>query len=210
MAEWASNCLKPHIDKIKARDPVEIEEKELLNTIFGDFTDISDTYDALIMSETLISVAPPRSKKIEHDKYIKYVVNTYLQDVYILKERLNSYATRIKRIHNKSGRSELTSKHIEPLFDIVKDSFQSIVNTRGGHVHAKRYSDDELNDASTMALISNHSSDFQLHYDHSIAKAKIAWYERIRTNNAETKKLLDLYFKSLILVVKDGDSVFTP
>lgn len=210
MADWAGSCLSPYLKEFNAGNHFEIEEQDLLDKILGEFSDISNTYDALILSEVLISVAPPRSKRIEHGKYINYVVNTYLQDVYILKERLNSYATRIKRLHNKSGRSDLTKKHIDPLFGIVKNSFQNIVDTRGSHVHAKRYSDKELDDVSTMSLVSKYSLDYEPHFNDSISRAKIVWYERIKTNNIETKKLLDLYFESLILVVKDGDTVFMP
>jgi hypothetical protein len=120
MVEWGKRLLEPHMDTIMAGKSFENSQEQLLDTIFHGFIDISDTYEALVLSETLVSVAPPRSKKIEHDKYIKYVVNTYLQDVYILKERLNSYATKIKRIHNENGRENLTIEHIEPLFEIVK------------------------------------------------------------------------------------------
>ena len=210
MADWTKRLLEPHMDAIKAGKPFVNSQEQLLDTIFNGFIDISDTYEALVLSETLISVAPPRSKKIEHDKYIKYVVNTYLQDVYILKERLNSYATKIMRIHNKSGRENLTIEHIKPLFEIIKNKFQGIVDVRGGHVHAERYSDSELSDASFMALVSNNSSNFKFEYTDSLTKAKVIWYERMKTNNIETKNVLDLYFKSLIRVVKDGDSVFTP
>lgn len=210
MADWASSCLRPYLDEIKAGDPVKIEEQKLLDKIFTEFTDILNTYDALIMSEVLISVAPPRSKKIEHDKYIKYIVSTYLQDVYILKKRLNSYATRIKRLYKKSDRSDLVMKFIDPLFDFIKNSLESIVDTRGKHVHSKRYSDKELDDVSTMSLVSKYSPDFNIHFGDSVFKAKIVWYERIKSNNVETKKMLDFYFESLILVVKDNNTVFIP
>jgi hypothetical protein len=213
MLEWAKRILEPHMDTIMAGKPFENSQEQLMDIIFHGFIDISDTYEALILSETLISVAPPRSKKIEHDKYIKYVVNTYLQDVYILKERLNSYATKIMRIHNNSGRNKLTEQHIKPLFEIVKNKFQGIVNVRGGHVHAERYCDSELRHASIMSLASNNLSDFKSEYPEysdSLVKAKVIWYERMKNNNIETKKVLDLYFKSLILVVQNGNSVYTP
>lgn len=207
MANWASKTLMPHMDKVNAGEESEFVEKQIFNTIFTGFTEIMDTYEALEFSGDLLSVASPRSKKIAKEKY---VVDTYLQDVYILKERLNTYATKIKRMHVKAGRRTLVATHIEPLFSHIKKSFQSIVDTRGAHVHAKRFTDENLTEAASLALIAHHSPEFSRHYDFSVRKIRVEWKDRIISNNKETLKLLDRYFGELIFIVADNGEVITP
>jgi len=207
MAEWGSAYLMP-IVKNKESTLIDSSKHKSFSMIFYGFTEISNTFEALSLSEVLIAVAPPRSNRINHDEYLKYLVNTYLQDVYILKERLNTYATRLKRLYTKAGRVSLVSKHINPLFEFVKSSLEDIVKTRGYHVHASRYRDDELDRVCQMALISRYDPEAKKHYRFSYQKAQKAWAARIKSNNASTKKLLDYYFKEISKVVSENGNVF--
>jgi hypothetical protein len=211
MAEWASKTITPHVGDIKAGKgaDVTLQDQKAFNIIFVGFTEITDTFDALEFSSVLLSVASPRSKKVSKEKYLKFVVNTYLQDVYILKERLNTYATQIKRMHDKMGRTELTKKHIDPLFETVKEAFKGLIDTRNGHVHVKQYTDESLSDASSMALIAEHYPEFDHHYNFSLTNAKREWKNRIENNNKNTAKVLNEYFNELLKVVVDRGSVIT-
>jgi hypothetical protein len=212
MAEWARKTITPHVGDIKAGKgtDVTLQDQKAFNIIFVGFTEITDTFDALEFSSVLLSVASPRSKKVSKEKYLKFVVNTYLQDVYILKERLKTYATQIKRMHDKMGRTDLTQKHIDPLFETVIGAFKGLVDTRSGHVHGKRYTDESLSDASSMALIAEHYPEFDSHYNFSLTNAKREWKNRMENNNKETAKLLNKYFNELLKVVVDSGSVITP
>ena len=101
-------------------------------------------------------------------------------------------------------------EHIDPLFQFVKETFSGLVDTRGGHVHGKRYTDESLTDASSMALIATHNPEFEEHYNYSLAKAKREWHKRIENNNIETAKLLNRYFKKLFKVVVVDGKVAAP
>lgn len=210
MAEWASDYMKPIVEYHQKGTLTEPSKHKPFNTIFYGFTEISNTFHALKLSEVLVSVAPPRSVRINDDEYIKYLISTYLQDVYILKERLISYAKKLKRMHERSGRGDLVLAHIDPLFEFVKSSLDGLVDTRGTHVHANRYSDDELDNVAQLALISRYNPEYEPHYKFSYKKAQRTWSARIKTNNEATEKLLDHYFENLIKVVRVNGSVFMP
>lgn len=160
MARWGAEYTAPIIENNQKGTLAEPSKHKTFNTIFYGFSEITDTFEALKLSEVLISLAPPKSKKISNDKYIKYLVSTYLQDVYILKERLNSYATKLKRLYAKAGCDETIYTYIEPIFSFVKDSLDNSVKRRGVHVHANRYSDGDLDNVAQMALISNYDDKF--------------------------------------------------
>lgn len=210
MADWAAQVLGPHTDKIAAGESIDFDGKDDFEVIFRGFMEITDTYEALEFSAKLLSVASPRSKKIAKEKYIRFVVNTYLQDVYILKERLNAYATKIKRMHDRMGRSGLTEAHIQPLFTPVKEQLQGLVDVRGAHVHQTRFSDERLSEASSFELLVQFDSKFEFYYERTVTQAKREWRKRIESNNKATKKILNEYFGGLLQVVAENDEVITP
>jgi hypothetical protein len=210
MADWITSVLAPHSEAIKISGTLDLPNQKVVDIIFCGFTEISDTFESLEFSKKLLSVESPRSKKIAKEKYLKFVVNTYLQDVYILKERLNTYATQIQRMHKKMGRNDLANKHIEPLYKLVKDAFQNLVDIRGGHVHARRYTDVGLSQVSSFALVAKFDSKFENPHDSSLKDSKQEWKNRIQKNNKETEKLLNEYFEELLYVVAADGEVITP
>ncbi|WP_185234965.1 hypothetical protein [Teredinibacter franksiae] len=210
MFDWCSEILIPHMDEITNGKEVDLPEREFIDILHHNFYDIMETYEALELSGVLLSVKGPRSNKVSEDKYCRYVINTYLQDMYILKERLNSYATKIKRIHNNLGRNQIVDLLVEPVFDVIKSSFQGIVDTRGGHVHQRRYTDDILDDASLFSSTAKSDPKFSPVSKVSLELLKEEWGERINKNNAKVKELLNYYFACLYGVIQENQKVIVP
>ena len=210
MAIWADEYMRPFVNPEK-RNKVPERSKAFLTKLFFGFMEISGTVEALKLSEVLISIAPPRSNKIKRDDYLRYHINAYLQEVYILKERLNSYATHLKRVYLKTEHNPHFERNAEPLFYLVKEGLANWIHTRGHHVHAYRYSDPALERLSAITLISNYQYDF---VDAAAFEYKIVqrtWKNRIATNNQQTTKLLDLYFDRMYeAVTKNGKVVVPP
>lgn len=209
MANWAIDYMRPFVGSHeKAEMPAG--SKAFFGKIFDGFSEISRSYEALKLAEILISVAPPRSKKINRDEYIKYHINAYLQEVYILKERLNSYLTKLKRVYKKTKQKEKFEEETALLFDLVKKTLGGVVDTRGDHVHEYRYNDDELIMLSSLTLISNHDDEFLTFASLSYQKVKRIWSTRIKENNITTKKLLDMYFERLYEAVTVDGKIVVP
>lgn len=89
MANWAAEYMQPFIGVDGDREEMPEPSRVFLAKLFCGFTEVSGAEEALRLSEVLISLAPPRSRKIRKDEYLKYHINAYIQEVYILKERLN-------------------------------------------------------------------------------------------------------------------------
>ncbi len=90
--------------------------------IFYGYSEILNARDALKLSQSLISVAPPRSVKVNKDEYLIYNINSFLNDIYILKERLNTYATWIKRLYRNNLKKKKIEESIDPLFEFIPRS----------------------------------------------------------------------------------------
>jgi len=204
MTDWASEYIRPFVSK-KKKEEIPEQFRVFFTKLFFGFTEISSAVEALKLGEVLISLAPPRSTQINRDEYLKYHINAYLQEVYILKERLKSYITKLKRVYSKTKQKNRFDKQTSPLFKFVKVSFEDVVNTRSDHVHSYRYSDDHLDRLSSLTLISRYKEDFIDDAKLKFKWVQRTWKQRVKENNKQTMKLLDIYFDRLYeAVTKDG------
>lgn len=81
MTDFASAYLDPAFKKKKAGENHELPTDGVFSEIFYGFTEIGSALDALALLEKLLSLSPPRSKKIDKDSYIKFLVGSYLQEM---------------------------------------------------------------------------------------------------------------------------------
>ncbi|HZW25585.1 MAG TPA: hypothetical protein VFF26_08890 [Gallionella sp.] len=173
------------------------------SSVFYGYIEISNTLEALKLCETLIGVAPPRSKAVKHDEYFKFLVGAYLQEMYILEQRLSTYATRMSRLYKKPQIMQIIDQ-------FVSKALEGIVNTRGAHVHAQRYSDNELDTLSTLTLISQFDVSYTEHLKEQYWWVQLEWGKKVKTNNSATREIVDHYFDVLYPLMTKDDRVVLP
>ena len=93
-----------------------------------------------------------RFHRISQATWIRYHVEMYLQEEYILFNRLRRLLQRLRRTalraHNQRG-ADLAGN----LSTWVSQAFGPVVVTRGTHVHVDRFDDKELRDLDTLVLL---------------------------------------------------------
>jgi hypothetical protein len=94
------------------------------------------------------------------------------------------------------------SLFVSRLLKTFEDSMKNLKLVRGGHVHETRYDDDVLN-VSTFFEIASSSDDQKIKVVATLSykRVKKKWSERIKKNNEDLKKLLDVIFEGLIPIV---------
>ena len=105
--------------------------------MYNGFREISGSYYGLLEIEIYIGRFPYRNTKISKTRHLAYHMENYLNEIYILKERLNSYFTTIGRIYRKDRRIQDILKRTKPLFAFVNNTLKGIIDTRG-HMYTKR------------------------------------------------------------------------
>lgn len=195
MSEFANHYIDPAWKSRKETGVVlDRPTDSAFSTFFFGFTEISNTLDALKLCETLIGVAPPRSKAIKYDEYFKFIVGSYLQEMYILEQRLSSYAKKMSRLYK--------SPEVMPIIEqFVSEPLEGIVQIRGAHVHAQRYSDKELDMLSMLTLVSQFDSKYSEHLKEQYWWAQMKWGKKIKSNNIATRTIVDKYFDILFEVM---------
>lgn len=211
MAEWASLKMEPfyRAHQIKQKLP---PLDAFFEKTFKGFNEISNTLDALKLTQLFISLAPPRSRRIQKPEYLKYHVSVHLQEVYILKERLNEYATKIMRAYSKSTRKSFAEDRIKPLFGVIGESLEPIVSTRSKHVHGTRYSDEAIDHASMFSFVDKFgdSQDFKEASTLSYLVAKAKWEKITKGNIDAIIDLLDEYFDVIFEVITTNGLIEVP
>lgn len=203
MVDFASAYLNPASKKRKAGEQHELPTDGQFSSIFYGFTEITSALDALWLTELLIGAAPPRAKGIEKDHYLQFLVGAYLQEIYILEQRLTAYAKKISRLYRKPTLPSAARR-------IVYEPLERIINTRGAHVHTHRFTDQHLDTVSTMALFRRLGHQLGDDLDFEYALARREWKKRIKTNNESTRLLVDLYCKLLRSVMCVGGKIVLP
>lgn len=90
MSNWCGDTLKPHMQHVSDKKTAEFFEYDFLDRVYHDFYNIMDTYETLELSAVLLSENGPNSKGVSEETYYSYVINTYLQNMHILNERLKA------------------------------------------------------------------------------------------------------------------------
>ena len=207
--------MKPLNEARNRNEEIHRPEDDSFRILFHGFKEISETLEAIQISKTLMAVSPPRSKRVNKGEYIKYIVGAYLQEIYILKERLEAYAKKISRLYQPMASSDAKSD-IRSLEKEIEKFFKSITTTRGHHVHRGRYSDEDLDYISTVHLLHRFQENFseqidmELNFDVRTEYKAIQqrWVLKVKANDFVIHKFLDLYFDRLFPIVTKNDRMY--
>lgn len=184
-----------------------MDKDRLHDIIFYGFCEISNSWYILNDCEIYIGRFPFPKTKITKEGYLLFIIGAYYSELYILRERLNSYTIKISRAFKKRG----FPFNDEILKDMVTEPLKDVLGVRAHHIHKGRIEVNELGRLSMLASIIKQSSDKKfkgianLYYKLDYRKTRKEWKKLIIKNNIEVKKLLDAYFNELYPMVFNSD-----
>ena len=207
VADFSPEYLKPFYDAKLKNENLYPSQKDLEFIIFNGLNEITASLENIKLTLASISLVPPKSKKINRSDYLKYHIHVYLQEIYILKERLNEYATTLQRRYTKINKEINVKEYITPLFQIVKMMFNDITNVRSKHVHAQRFSDSDLDWLSSTTFLSKFHDEYELPSKRIYKKVSQEWETTIKKNTKEINKIIDIYFNTIYAVITKNDKL---
>lgn len=207
MADFAPNYIKPLLAKRKKDPSYNLSKKDLSYIIFNGFSEISSSLETLKLTKNLISLSPPKSKKIKHSDYLIYHIHVYFQEMYILKERLITHANKIQRAYGKIFNKEIVTAIMKPAFHLVNSSLKNIVDTRSSHVHGERYSDEDLKWLASFNMLSDYHEEYKLPAISMYISTRKKWKHLIKNNNEKLQEVIDTYFDTIYNLITKDDKV---
>ena len=172
--------------------------------LFAGFNEIYSSYYSLLDIEVYLRRFPYPNTKISKTRYLAYHMENYLNEVYILKERLSSYCTVVGRLYRNDQTVKDLKGAVRDLSGIVQKSLKGITNTRDIHVHSSRFTDEDLDRLSSIELINrgpNEIPPLKTVYKVAFRNTRKKYGVAIKRNNEEIRKILDAYFEVLYAVV---------
>jgi hypothetical protein len=193
------------------------EKSKYLSILYYGFTEIDRTYSNLQDIEGYIKRFPYKNSQINPINYLHYHIGNYLNEIYILENRLIDYPKKIIRFNRNSPNFMANKISIIDFEKVIKSSFANIVQIRGRHVHRYHFLDDDLEriqilsslPSEDMKEISNMDEfnkviqQYQVLY---LREIQGKWHKKIIADNIVIKKFLDTYFDFLNLLVFDKNN----
>jgi hypothetical protein len=185
-------------------------EKSLHKVLSG-FNEIDASFEVLNDVPIYMKRFPPSNSAASKVRFLKYHVGSYLNENYILRERLVAYEKVITRMYKNDRRLGEMRKQVEGLEALVS-SLDGIVVIRGKHVHQKRYHDDDFERLDFFESMATEDdpllSLMGQFYPLALRDYRKKWLKTILDNNEQIRKILDAYFETLYDVVFDKNGKF--
>lgn len=213
MADMMVSVFKPYEKDIREGKKIDYSQNKDEFFLFEGFTEISNNIDTLKLINVFINKKPPKDTEINYSNYLTYHIHNYFQEMYILKERLTTYATKVQRKYKKVTEEDL----IQNVKDMIIDTTKSLASITGDggirnlHVHEKKYTDEELNWlSSTTFLVNARHVRYTPAQKDAYKKARNKWSKVIEGNNRNLDVILDKYFETLLSVISKDNTVVNP
>lgn len=133
--------------------------------------------------------------------------------MYILKERLTTYGTKIHRKY-KNVTEEILIENVKSIISDTTSSLSAITGDKGVrnlHVHEKKYTDEDFNWlSSTTLLVNSNHINYTPAQEDAYKKARDKWSKIIEENNTNLMIILDRYFEVLLPVISKDNIVIKP
>ena len=214
MADFAPTFMEPVTRQKMDNENFYIEKTKIEYKLFNGFSEISKSLETLKLIEKFIHINPPQEDEITYANYLTYHIHNYLQEMYICKDRLDRYIKTINEEYKRLIDEKLLEDVKENLLKIIKSALNNITafetGARSKHVHYERFLDEELKWLSSTTFLSNFYDEFKIESKKAYFTAKDKWYNLIKNNNEELKKLLDMYFNAIYIIITSDDKVVLP
>jgi hypothetical protein len=198
--------------KVK-RDP-SVSSIFIANLFFEPFLEILNSVEAIENISVFVKSFPYKKQNISRVHYLKYHIENYLNELYILKNRLITYLKIIERAYKKSDHYSHIEKTLKPFYNFISNSFEGFIETKGIHVHMNRFFDDDISRLSSLELLSRGDSKPEIfiknHYIFTYRQIRKKWMKKIKDDMYTINNLLNQYFKELILAICEEDKIIDP
>ena len=190
------------------------KDKFIASSVFQPVGEIINTISAIENIEIYIRRFPYAKQGISQLGYLRYHVENYLYEIYILKERLLFYLKILEKSYRKSSEGRNIQRKIKPLYSVVSSTLKQPISVRNYHVHVHRISNQEFDRLSTLELLSKSDKDhgrlMRAEFISGCRKAKKEWAITIKSSLVDIHKLLEIYFCVLSRAVFRNGRILIP
>ena len=195
-----------HVANLK---PLSAKERVVVNLVQC-FREVHTTYNRLRHPEVFVRQYPSyksfKTRGITRAEYLAYHIEKFLEEQYILAERLRRFQAEVSKLALKDRHAISALRKAGQLRNLLSEH---CAGSRRTHVHHQRYTDPDLDRLAALELFSTSPrlDTTLMTYTRRLVYPKIRsrWAKRMKRENDAVKQLLDAYFNIMhALVFKEN------
>ncbi|QNI32206.1 hypothetical protein H7849_25000 [Alloacidobacterium dinghuense] len=148
-SQWPDQTKSPPTLGRSALNPSEL----FIVDLFQHFVEIINSVERLRLIAALLGARPGRSPKVNKATYLSFLLESYLQELFVLRERFLLFAKYVKRKSKRLDPRDATK--LDNLIKLTVTLFERRARQRSNHVHETRYTTDDISHAQGLELIAN-------------------------------------------------------
>lgn len=181
------------------------EKEQFLSKLYQGLIELHSSLESLEAFEIYIGRFPYSGTSIKKSQYLRFIIESYLHEVYILKERTKAYITNVGRAYKKDYRHTEILNKTKPMFKLIPELFDDLLNARGVHVHQSRYTDTDLDRFDALGLFKTLGTDADdgfavLYHDH-YKETRKKWKRIMQKKNNSLMVVFNAIFYVLYTIV---------
>lgn len=181
---------EPPQPKLSRDDIFIIRLCHLVDEIAGSLDVLDDTVVYLQRS--------PRG--IPRERYVRYHFEHYIQQIYILRNRLRMLCDSLARAYRKTALASAVASTAEDLKTKVDNCFAGVIKVRGAYVHEEQVQIAELYRLTLLKMLPS-TARTKLQVTRAETDVKDSALDWVIANNAVTATVLDSYFATWLPVL---------
>lgn len=164
--------------------------------------------------EIYIRRFPYSGTRVSRVRHLRTMVESYFQEIYVLRERLSRHIKLIEKHFAPTRRKLRASQVLDPIREALDQVLESILAARNVHVHEARLSSPNLERLDMIQLLADISDD-PAPYEEILMpqyrEVRRAWRNRLEDDNQRLSELLGYISMHLRrLVVRDTGALHYP
>ncbi len=186
-------------------------EEVYYTKLLKEFGEINQSLNRIYIMKKYLGWTPNTKFIMLKFDYLLYHIENYYNEIYILKNRLNSYLTLIVRLFRKDIKYKKIIEMANPIFEKSAISLKDMISIRGKHTHEFRFEDDEINKIDItnfmLQITEHHNSDVVAGmFKSDYIEIRNKWKNIIIENNKKIENVVDVYFKGLNSFILDDNN----
>ena len=172
--------------------------------IFLEFDEFVTSLLCMKDIEIYIKRFPYRDAGISSLRYLKYHIESHLNEIYLFQERVEAFLEFIQKRYRKSPITAKINVMAQKILALIKASLQNVILVRGAHVHSRRFTNDDFDRLTFLENIKiSEEETFGSLYEFEYKQARKKSVKTIQANNLAMEQLLNTICKELYSVLFD-------
>ena len=172
-------------------------------------SEIQTTIDTMRDIEFYMRQFPYSQEKVAKHRHLQFHVEAFLNELYILQERLLLFLKFIERQYKRDPRLDHIKAACEVLNDLVIEAMKKGIAIRGSHVHKWRLSDNDIERLMGISIYTKMPSKkiqkaFTAYYEREYRKVRKRWRKWVTGGTDQAQRLVDVYFDEVFKLIFDA------